>query len=208
MSPWKVMREAYAQVRLVLPDYASRISRHDYPLAHLYAWLVLRDRMKLSYRDVETLLAEAEGCIRVSMRRVPDHTTLYRAARHSRTGRRVGPAAAGSARSGRGGSGACDGGVPRGRLTCPASRPAGTPDAMKPACRDAAGRGARPKGLWPDPDEALARARPRRDAARGVGRRPGVLGARARCFCGRAASSAVARPSLPGKMHSEWSPQP
>jgi hypothetical protein len=88
-SPVRVMRRAHALAAEVLPDHASRFSRHDYTLAQLFACLVLREVLGLSYRAAEAVLRDADWCARLGMRSVPDHTTLCRAFGHIVTRARV-----------------------------------------------------------------------------------------------------------------------
>lgn len=63
----------------VLPDHASKFSRHDYTLAQLFSCLVVREMLQLSYRKLEALLADTGWCERIGMKSVPDHSTLCRA---------------------------------------------------------------------------------------------------------------------------------
>ena len=73
------MRLAHDAARRVWPGYASTFSRHDFTLAQLFACLVVREQLKLSYRRTETLLRDTDWCAQLGMRRVPDHATLCRA---------------------------------------------------------------------------------------------------------------------------------
>ncbi len=73
------MSVAHELAACVLPDHASRFSRHDFTLAQLFACLVLREQLKMSYRKLEALLADTDWCVRLGMSRVPDHSTLCRA---------------------------------------------------------------------------------------------------------------------------------
>lgn len=63
----------------VLPEYASPFSRHDFTLAQLFACLVAREMLKLSYRKAEALLNDTDWCARLGMAKVPDASTLCRA---------------------------------------------------------------------------------------------------------------------------------
>lgn len=82
-SPRKVMMLAHFVAREELPDYASKFSRHDFTLAQLFACLVLREMLGLSYRGVEALLIDTpELCRAIGLKSVPDHATLCRAFRH------------------------------------------------------------------------------------------------------------------------------
>jgi len=92
-SPRKVMRAAHALGCRCLRDHSSKFSRHDYTLPQLFACLVVREQMKLSYRGAEALLRDGRAwCRAIGMRgrRTPDHTTLARAAKAILGGRRIG----------------------------------------------------------------------------------------------------------------------
>jgi hypothetical protein len=61
----------------VLPQYASKFSRHDFTLPQLFACLVLREHQKKSYRGVEALLDDCqEWRAAIGMSGTPDHSTL------------------------------------------------------------------------------------------------------------------------------------
>ena len=75
------MRLAYVLARRSLPKYSSRYSRKDYTLHQLFACLVIKEQIKLSYRKLEAFLNECpEWCDEIGLRTVPDHNTLCRAA--------------------------------------------------------------------------------------------------------------------------------
>lgn len=76
------MSVALAVARDLLPDHASKFSRHDFTLAQLFACLAIREMFKLSYRKLEVLLADTGWCQRLGMKGVPDHSTLCRAFNH------------------------------------------------------------------------------------------------------------------------------
>jgi hypothetical protein len=79
-SPWKVMREAYDLAQRVWPTYSSPWSRHDFTLPQLFACLVVREMLKLSYRKTEALLEDSPHWLfGIGMTRAPDHNTLWRA---------------------------------------------------------------------------------------------------------------------------------
>ncbi|MFO0953678.1 MAG: hypothetical protein U0835_21485 [Isosphaeraceae bacterium] len=81
-SPLALARAALASARETLPEYSSKFSRHDYTQHQLYAVLALRDFLKVDYRGLEEVLREwAELRDALSLSRVPDHTTLHKAAR-------------------------------------------------------------------------------------------------------------------------------
>ena len=76
------MRLAYLLARESLPKYSSRYSRKDYTLHQLFACLVIKEQLKLSYRKAEAFLKDSpEWCHGIGMRTVPDHNTLCRAAK-------------------------------------------------------------------------------------------------------------------------------
>ena len=53
------MREAYELATRVWPEYSHRFSRHDFTLAQLFACLVVREMLRLSYRKAEALLRDS-----------------------------------------------------------------------------------------------------------------------------------------------------
>src|SRR5688572_13663667 len=93
-SPRKVMRAAHALGCRCLRKYSSKFSRHDYTLPQLFACLVVREQMRLSYRGAEALLRDGRAwCRSVGIKRKsPDHATLHRAAGVLLSGRRLGRA--------------------------------------------------------------------------------------------------------------------
>jgi hypothetical protein len=80
-SPWKVLRDAYEFALKVWPNlYSSPWSRHDFTLPQLFACLVVREQLNLSYRRTEALLRDApHWLVTIGMTRAPDHNTLWRA---------------------------------------------------------------------------------------------------------------------------------
>lgn len=76
------MRTAYDLALAYLPTFRNKFSRHDFTLAQLFACLVLREHMKLSYRRVVALLNDNDWCQRLDMARVPSTATLCRAFKH------------------------------------------------------------------------------------------------------------------------------
>ena len=86
------MRAAHALGCRCLRKYSSKFSRHDYTLPQLFACLVVREQMRLSYRGAETLLRDGRAwCRAIGMKRgkTPDHATLARAAKVILNGRRI-----------------------------------------------------------------------------------------------------------------------
>src|SRR3974377_1632715 len=81
-SPRKVMRLAYVAAKDRLPRYSSRFSRRDFTLPQLFACLVVKEQLKLSYRKAEVFLGDCpDWCAQIGLGRVPDHNTLCRAAK-------------------------------------------------------------------------------------------------------------------------------
>ena len=63
-------------------DHASRFSRKDFTRPQLLAVLALKEFEKATYRGTEALLSNSpELCDVVRLKRVPDHSTLCRAAK-------------------------------------------------------------------------------------------------------------------------------
>lgn len=75
------MRQAYQLARQVFSDdYFNKFSRHDFTLAQLFACLVVREMLKLSYRKTEALLHDSMAWLaEIGMSKAPDHNTLWRA---------------------------------------------------------------------------------------------------------------------------------
>jgi hypothetical protein len=64
-----------------LRRYYNKYSRHDFTLPQLFACLVVRELLRLSYRKLEQFLNDSSEWIAdLGMTRVPDHNTLCRAA--------------------------------------------------------------------------------------------------------------------------------
>ena len=96
------MRAAHALGCRCLRTYSSKFSRHDYTLPQLFACLVVREQMRLSYRGAEALLRDGRAwCRAIGMKRgkTPDHATLARAAAAILNGRRKKRVARGCGRS-------------------------------------------------------------------------------------------------------------
>lgn len=84
------MRRAFALGQRVWPDHASRFSRHDFTRPQLFACLVVRESLRLSYRKAEAFLADVPNWLaEVGLSRAPDHNTLWRAFGALLTSRRV-----------------------------------------------------------------------------------------------------------------------
>ena len=86
----ELMRRAYALGRRVWPDHGSRFSRRDFTRPQLFACLVVRESLRLSYRKAEAFLRDVPDWLAaVGLARAPDHNTLWRAFAALLTGRRV-----------------------------------------------------------------------------------------------------------------------
>jgi hypothetical protein len=84
------MRAAHALGSQCLRKYSSKFSRRDFTLPQLFACLVVREQMRLSYRGTEALLRDGRAwCRAIGMRKTPDHATLHRAAGVILSGRRI-----------------------------------------------------------------------------------------------------------------------
>lgn len=75
----RVARLAYAIAQEALPTYSHPKSPHIYTLPQLAACVLLGFYLNLSYRDLEEWLLATDRVLQVlELKRVPDHTTLYR----------------------------------------------------------------------------------------------------------------------------------
>ncbi len=80
-SPLALARAALAVARQALPTYSSKYSRKDYTQHQLFALLCLREFLKVDYRGLEQYLRDwAELRDALGLTRVPDHSTLQKAA--------------------------------------------------------------------------------------------------------------------------------
>ena len=71
----------------VLPPYRTRFSKHQFTQPQLLAVLCLMRYEDWTYREVEVRLREHSELRRaLGLRRVPDHTTLYRFLRRLESG--------------------------------------------------------------------------------------------------------------------------
>ena len=81
-SPLTLARTALASAQEALPQYSSKFSRHDFTQHQLSALLALRRYFQTDYRGLEAMIREwGELREALGLRRVPDHSTLQRAAR-------------------------------------------------------------------------------------------------------------------------------
>jgi hypothetical protein len=79
-SPRTAMRVAYELAHNVLPNRTSRFRRQDFTLPQLFACLVVREVLRLSYRKTEALLRDSlEWLADIGLYQPPDHNTLWRA---------------------------------------------------------------------------------------------------------------------------------
>src|SRR5438552_13184774 len=80
-SPRKAMLTAFALGKKTFRKHKSKFSRRDFTRPQLFAVLVLKEFEKKSYRGVEALLNDwPELCEAIGLSKVPDHSTLCRAA--------------------------------------------------------------------------------------------------------------------------------
>ena len=81
-SPLVLAKTALEAAREAIPQYSSRFSRHDYTQHQLYALVALRRLLKTDYRGLEATLRDwTELRDALGLSRVPDHSTIQRAAR-------------------------------------------------------------------------------------------------------------------------------
>jgi hypothetical protein len=81
LSARTVMRAAWCLAQNRLRNYSSKFSRQDYTLPQLFACLVLRELLGLSYRRIERFLLDSPDWLAdIGMTHAPDHNTLCRAA--------------------------------------------------------------------------------------------------------------------------------
>ena len=87
------MRRAYELGRRVWPGAGGGRGRRGFTRAQLFACLVVREALRLSYRRAEAFLADVPGWLaEVGLARAPDHNTLWRAFASLLAKRRVGRA--------------------------------------------------------------------------------------------------------------------
>jgi Transposase domain (DUF772) len=81
-SPGALGRAALQAAREALPAYSSKFSRKDYTQHQLFALLALREFLRTDYRGLEQFLKEwSELRDALGLAKVPDHSTLQKAAR-------------------------------------------------------------------------------------------------------------------------------
>jgi hypothetical protein len=80
-SPVRLVKEALAVARAALPAYSSPYSKKTYTQHQLFALLAVREFLKTDYRGLEQYLRDWSDLRRaVGLTRVPDHSTLQKAA--------------------------------------------------------------------------------------------------------------------------------
>lgn len=81
-SPVALARAALTVAGETLPAYSSKFSRKDFTQHQLFAMLAVRRFLKLDYRGLEVLLREWSELREVlGLHKVPDHSTIQKAAR-------------------------------------------------------------------------------------------------------------------------------
>ena len=81
-SPRAVAREALRLAQEALPAYSSKFSRKDFTQHQLFALLALREFLRTDYRGLEALLRDWSDLRQaLGLTKVPDHSTLQKAAR-------------------------------------------------------------------------------------------------------------------------------
>lgn len=89
-SPKKVLVTAWLAAKQVLPDYTSKFSPKTYTQPQLFACLVLMTFLRTDYRGIEAILWDLPDLRRaISLRCVPDHSTLHKAAKRILTNKAV-----------------------------------------------------------------------------------------------------------------------
>jgi hypothetical protein len=80
-SPLDLARAALAVAADALPAYSSKYSRRDYTQHQLFALLALRAFLRTDYRGLEGLLRDWSDLRQaLGLAKVPDHSTLQKAA--------------------------------------------------------------------------------------------------------------------------------
>lgn len=74
------MLVAYRLARQFLPDHTTKFSRKDFTLPQMFACLVVREMLRLSYRKAEAFLRDSAAWLAdIGLSKPPDHNTLWRA---------------------------------------------------------------------------------------------------------------------------------
>ncbi len=81
-SPRKVLLVGYFIGQLALPDYAHKFSPKTYTQPQLFACLVLKEFLHRDYRGIEELLRDTPDlAAAIELTKIPDHSTLQKAAK-------------------------------------------------------------------------------------------------------------------------------
>jgi hypothetical protein len=81
-SPLALARAALAAAQQALPAYSCKYSRKDFTQHQLFALLALREFLKTDYRGLEQYLKDWSDLREaLGLAKVPDHSTLQKAAR-------------------------------------------------------------------------------------------------------------------------------
>jgi hypothetical protein len=80
-SALAVARQALAAARAALPAYPSKYAKRTYTQHQLFALLAVREFLKADYRGLEQHLRDwSDLRAELGLARVPDHSTLQKAA--------------------------------------------------------------------------------------------------------------------------------
>ena len=80
-SPLRLARQALAVAQDALPAYSSKYSKKTYTQHQLFALLALREFLRTDYRGLEQYLADwSDLRATLGLPKVPDHSTLQKAA--------------------------------------------------------------------------------------------------------------------------------
>src|SRR5438270_14042019 len=80
-SPLALARAALDCAAAALPPYSSKYSKRDFTQHQLFALLALREFLRQDYRGLEQLLKDwSDLCQALGLAKVPDHSTLQKAA--------------------------------------------------------------------------------------------------------------------------------
>jgi hypothetical protein len=81
-SPLALARAALEAAKAALPEYSSTFSPRRYTQHQIFALLALREFLKVDYRGLEQMLRDwSDLRATLGLARVPDHSTLQKAAR-------------------------------------------------------------------------------------------------------------------------------
>jgi Transposase DDE domain len=81
-SPRKILLVGYLIGKLAVPDYAHKFSPKTYTQPQLLACLVLKEFLHRDYRGIEELLKDTpELAEAIELKKIPDHSTLQKAAK-------------------------------------------------------------------------------------------------------------------------------